>query len=146
MVMPIHALKHLLTHAQVSRCLAERRTILQHPCRCRVPQDVRSNIAAESGVSNDLIECHGDALDRLAAPLNGRDASGRVTHAATYVILDGGRQFGTGCGALDTAGAEQALAGYIGRKYTKRVTSGPRSTTEIPVADVLAFYARATFD
>jgi integrase len=79
---------------------------------------------------------------RLYLKREQRDASGRVTHAATYVILDGGRQFGTGCGALDTAGAEQALAGYIGRKYTKRVTSGPRSTTEIPVADVLAFYAR----
>jgi hypothetical protein len=36
-----------------------------------VPQDVRSNIPAESGVSNDLIERHGDALNRLAAPLNG---------------------------------------------------------------------------
>jgi integrase len=71
-----------------------------------------------------------------------RNVSGQVTHAAVWIILDGGRQFGTRCGAHDIEGAQQALAAYIGRKYTQAATSGPRQTHEIPVADVLALYAR----
>ena len=71
-----------------------------------------------------------------------RDKDGRITHAATYIILDGGRQFGTGCGAHDIDGANKALAAYIGRKYTTIARSGPRQTNEIPVADVLTLYAK----
>jgi integrase len=71
-----------------------------------------------------------------------RDKDRRVTHAATYIILDGGRQFGTGCGAHDIDGANNALAAYIGRKYTAAARSGPRHTSEIPVVDVLTLYAK----
>jgi integrase len=79
---------------------------------------------------------------RLYLKREQRNASGQVTHAATWIIIDGGRQFGTGCGPLDTAGAEKALAAYIGGKYTEAATAGPRPTNQIPVADVLALYAR----
>jgi integrase len=71
-----------------------------------------------------------------------RDKDGRVTHAAAYIILDGGRQFGTGCGTHDIDGANKALAAYIGRKYTAAARSGPRQTNEIPVPDVLTLYAK----
>ena len=71
-----------------------------------------------------------------------RDKDGRVVKAASWIILDGGRQFGTGCGLSDIEGAQQALAAYIGKKYTVAASSGPRPTTEIPVADVLTKYAR----
>ena len=54
-----------------------------------------------------------------------RDTGGRVTHAATWLILDGSRQLGTGCHADDRRAAEQALG-----------------TSEIPIADVLTLYLR----
>ena len=71
-----------------------------------------------------------------------RDQNGRVTHAALWFIFDAGRQFGTGCGPGERDRAEKALADYIGRKHTEAATSGPRPTHQIPVADVLAHYAR----
>lgn len=77
---------------------------------------------------------------RLKSEQRGKD--GRITRAASWVINDGGSEFGTSCRAGDTKGAQQALADYIGKKYTKAATSGPRPTDQIPVADVLAFYVR----
>jgi integrase len=71
-----------------------------------------------------------------------RDASGHVTHAAKWFILDGGRQFGAGVSVDDVRGAQRALADYINRKHVEQVRSGPRPTDKIPVADVLAIYAR----
>jgi integrase len=79
---------------------------------------------------------------RLYKRLERRDKDGRVTHAALYFILDGGRQFGTGCGVGDLRGAERALADYINRKHIEEARSGPRPTDKIPVADVLAIYAK----
>ena len=71
-----------------------------------------------------------------------RDRDGRVTHAALWFILDGGRQFGTGCGANDVRGAQRALADHINRKHIEEARSGPRPTDQIPVADVLMIYAK----
>jgi integrase len=71
-----------------------------------------------------------------------RSAEGRITHPALWVILDRGRQHGTGCGAHDIEGANKALAAHIGRKYSAAARSGPRETNQIPVADVLALYAK----
>ena len=79
---------------------------------------------------------------RLRLKPEQRDKSGRVTRPAGWVINDGGRELGTGCRAADIEVAQQALAEYIGRKYTAAATSGPRPTDQIPVADVLALYAR----
>ena len=71
-----------------------------------------------------------------------RDKAGHITHAATWIILDGGRQFSTGIDAGDIDGANRALVAHINRQYTAAIMSGPRPTSAIPVADVLTLYAR----
>jgi hypothetical protein len=68
------------------------------------------------------------------------DNSGR--HSGVWLILDGGRQISTGCDADDVNGAERALAGYLNEKHVQAARSGPRSTDQIPVVDVLTLYAR----
>lgn len=65
-----------------------------------------------------------------------RDASGRVTHAEVFVVLDQGRQFSTG--SSDLATAEQALQAHIAAKH--QAPHRLRDTTQIPVADVVALY------
>ena len=70
-----------------------------------------------------------------------RDACGRVTHPAAWIVKDGGHQRGTGCGADDRAGAERELAAYISHKHLAQVPQRQRRPPEIPVAEVLARYA-----
>jgi integrase len=68
-----------------------------------------------------------------------RDKQGRVTHPATWLIRDGERQLGTGCGAGDRDGAEKALAAYITDKYQPaRVSS--RDPAQVRIADVIHIY------
>jgi integrase len=71
-----------------------------------------------------------------------RDTGGRVTHAATWLILDGSRQLGTGCHADDRRAAEQALGTYLNSRHLAAATTGPRDPSEIPIADVLTLYLR----
>jgi integrase len=71
-----------------------------------------------------------------------RDNSGKLTHASTWIILDGGRQISTGLDASDVIGAQKALADYINRKHTESITKGPRSAENISVSDVLHLYVR----
>jgi integrase len=71
-----------------------------------------------------------------------RDKEGKLTHAATWIILDGGRYISTGLDASDIIGAQKALADYINRKHTESINKGPRSAESIPVADVLHLYLR----
>jgi integrase len=71
-----------------------------------------------------------------------RDKDGRLTHAAAWIILDGGRQFGIGIDAHDILGAQKALADYINRRHFEAIASGPRSADKIPVADVLSLYLK----
>jgi integrase len=71
-----------------------------------------------------------------------QDAERRVTHAATWLILDGSSQLGTGCHADDRRGAEQALGRYLNSRHFAAATAGPRDPSEIPIADVLALYLR----
>jgi len=69
----------------------------------------------------------------------------RSTRQAHWVILDtldGRHEESTGCGARDRVGAERALSTYIGRKHVTRVAVDARDPAEIPVADILALYAR----
>src|SRR5262249_15791542 len=66
----------------------------------------------------------------------------KLTHAATWIILDGGRQISTGLDASDLVGRDKAFADYIKRKHTASITRGPRSAENIPVADVLNLYVR----
>jgi integrase len=74
-----------------------------------------------------------------------RGASGRVVQNATWVILDtinGRHEESTGCGIDDRAGAERALAEYLARKHLTQVSKDERDPAYIPIADVLALYAR----
>ena len=72
-----------------------------------------------------------------------RDANGRISHVATWVIRDGEHQEGTGHGVDDRRGAERALAAYLTRKHLAQATlKGARHPSQTPVADVLALYAR----
>lgn len=72
-----------------------------------------------------------------------RDATGRVTHPATWIIRDGPKQQGTGCGPDDAGAAEQRLAEYIARKHVAQTAeAGERRASEVQIADVVALYAR----
>lgn len=61
---------------------------------------------------------------------------GKLTHAATWVILDG-KQIATGCAEGETAEAEQALARHIESKHEPRRL---RRIEHITVAEVLSIY------
>jgi len=52
-----------------------------------------------------------------------RDKSGKITHQATWIIRDNGRDVGTGCAADEIAAAERKLEEYIASKYTPKATS-----------------------
>lgn len=66
----------------------------------------------------------------------------RADRQAVWVIADTEHEEGTGCGALDRAGAEQYLAAYIGRKHVIVASVDERDPAEVPIADTLALYAR----
>lgn len=59
--------------------------------------------------------------------------------SSVWLILDGGRQFSTGCGPEQHAEAEQKLAAYISQKHEPD-RSGSRSPGTVPIADVLTIY------
>jgi integrase len=64
-----------------------------------------------------------------------RERKGRE---AVFVILDGGNEVGTGCGADNRGGAERELQAYLARKHRPDWRSG--HPAEVMVADVLALY------
>src|SRR6266536_2610456 len=69
------------------------------------------------------------------------DSAGRLTHAATYVILDSGSQISVGTDQQEQA--ERALAVHLQQKHLRQVSaSSVRDPSRIPVADVIAIYAR----
>ena len=70
------------------------------------------------------------------------DRSGKLTHAAIWLIKDGRHRESTRCGFDDHQRAERALAEYIARKHLAGAETGVRPPAAIPVADVLAIYAR----
>jgi integrase len=81
---------------------------------------------------------------RLQLKAARRDKSGRITHQATWIIRDNGRDVGTGCVADEIAAAEKKLREYIDSKYTpkRRV----RHIDDIPIADVLSIYIDAQLE
>jgi integrase len=81
---------------------------------------------------------------RLQLKAARRDKRGRITHQATWIIRDNGRDVGTGCAADEIAAAEKKLKEYIDSKYTpkRRV----RHIDDIPIADVLSIYIDAQLE
>jgi integrase len=81
---------------------------------------------------------------RLQLKAARRDKSGKITHQATWIIRDNGRDVGTGCAADEIAAAERKLEDYIASKYTpkRRV----RHIDDIPIADVLLIYLDAQLE
>lgn len=67
-----------------------------------------------------------------------RAATGALTHAATWLILDAGRQYPTECAEGDVAGAERALASHIAKKHEP--ARSEQDIKEIDIADVLRVY------
>ncbi len=70
-----------------------------------------------------------------------RYSAGSLTHLATYIILDSSRQISTGTDNQQQA--ERALAEYLQQKHLSQVSSSSvKDPSRIPVADVIAIYAR----
>jgi len=67
-----------------------------------------------------------------------RNSSGKVTHRAIWVILDGGKHIATGCAQEEAGRAEQLLAEYISLKYQPDRLE--RHLNDIDVSDVLSIY------
>ena len=67
-----------------------------------------------------------------------RDSAGKIVETAHFLILDGGKQYRTGCGAGDREGAEKQLAEHIRRAHAPERRE--RDLDEIRVADVIKIY------
>ncbi len=67
-----------------------------------------------------------------------RDARGRVTEHAHWIIKDSGRQISTGCSVDARAQAEKQLAEYIAAKHAPERRE--RALHEIRISDVIAIY------
>ena len=67
-----------------------------------------------------------------------RDKRGIITHQATWIIRDGGRDVFTGCLEGEVAAAEQKLKDYIDSKYAPKRKE--QDIEKIPVADVLSIF------
>lgn len=67
-----------------------------------------------------------------------RAPDGRLVQRATWIIRDGGRKRGTGCGPDERRQAEQRLAAYLAENHAPR--PGERHPSQIPVADVVNLY------
>src|SRR4051812_30557979 len=61
------------------------------------------------------------------------------TRAAAWFVVDGRRQFGTGCGEASREEAEGKLAEYIGTRHDPKPRRS-RHPHEVPIADVLSVY------
>ncbi|RXH38742.1 integrase [Bradyrhizobium nanningense] len=81
---------------------------------------------------------------RLQLKVARQNKSGKITHQATWIIRDNGRDVSTGCAADEIAAAEEKLRDYITSKHspTRRI----RHIDDIAVADVLSIYLDAQLD
>src|SRR5262245_31900354 len=64
----------------------------------------------------------------------------RSGRGATWTILDGAHEFGTGCSAGDRAGAEAALRDYLSRSW--QPPSGPNRPGALLISEALTAYLR----
>ncbi|SFI10219.1 site-specific integrase [Bradyrhizobium sp. Gha] len=81
---------------------------------------------------------------RLQLKAARRNKSGKITHQATWIIRDNGRDVSTGCAADEIAAAEEKLKDYITSKHTPKRRI--RHIDDIAVADVLSIYLDAQLD
>ncbi|MCA1433456.1 site-specific integrase [Bradyrhizobium sp. BRP20] len=81
---------------------------------------------------------------RLQLKAARRNKSGKITHQATWIIRDNGRDVSTGCAADEIAAAEEKLRDYISSKHTPKRRI--RHIDDIPIADVLSIYMDAQLD
>lgn len=63
------------------------------------------------------------------------------TRAAVWIILDGGKQKSTGCGASDRSGAERKLAAYLAERFLSEPHQTQRAASEVPIAEVIGLYS-----
>ncbi|MET4683724.1 tyrosine-type recombinase/integrase [Brevundimonas faecalis] len=73
-----------------------------------------------------------------------RKARPEKRQASVWVIRDGAKEVGTGCGPGEVAEAGLRLAEYIQAKWTPAPatgTNGPTDPTDVLIADVLSLYA-----
>lgn len=75
---------------------------------------------------------------RLQLKAERRDKRGNITHRATWIIRDSGRDVFTGCPAEEIGAAEQKLTRYLAEKYSPRRKVQDIET--IPVGDVLSIF------
>ena len=75
---------------------------------------------------------------RLQIKAERRGTDGSVTHRATWIIRDNGRDVSTGCGAEEIGQAEQKLKQYLADKYNS--VRKLQDIERIPVGDVLSIY------
>ena len=69
------------------------------------------------------------------------DVPGNITHAPTWIIIDGSRRSRTGLGVgASEQEKDQALKAYLAGKHTAAVSTGSRDPSAILIADVLAKY------
>jgi integrase len=78
---------------------------------------------------------------RLHLKAERRDKAGNITHRASWIIRDNGRDISTGCAADEIAAAEQRLKDYIVAKHTPRHRL--QDIDVIAIADVLSIYLDA---
>ncbi|MGY3692214.1 integrase [Bradyrhizobium sp. USDA 3240] len=78
---------------------------------------------------------------RLQLKAARRDKACRVTHRATWIIRDNGRDISTGCTSDEITAAEQKLRDYIASKYTPKRKA--QDIESIPIGDVLSIYLDA---
>jgi integrase len=67
---------------------------------------------------------------------------GRADRAATFVILDRGKEVSTGCGEGDLAGAERALQTYLTKKHDAAAAIRNCDPNQIMIGDAIALYWR----
>lgn len=59
-----------------------------------------------------------------------------------FIILDGGKQYSTGCYDGDRAGAERAFARHLQDKHSDAIVVGVKDPTQIPISDAINLYLK----
>lgn len=65
---------------------------------------------------------------------------GSKDREAVWIILDGGKQFSTGCGESSRGEAERALSEHIAKRFLEKPLERHRAAADVSVAEVIAHY------